>query len=115
MRQDTKVLLSRLDERNFNYHDFESPSAEVDVWPIFEALLLDERVVGKRVSSAAQSSATQPTPGRAPEPQAQPREVSAASDPVQPGMFGGYGAAGKSESGGESVRDMLGRLASNAG
>lgn len=110
MRQDTSVLLGRLGEQNFNYHDFESPSPEIDIWPIFEALLLDERVVGKRPASAAQS-----TPERTPEPapQARPRQVRAVGEPVQPGMFGGYAAA-KPERSGESVRDMLGRLASNA-
>lgn len=48
MRQDNGSLLSRIDQGSFNYLEFEDTTADGDAWPIFEALLRDERVVGSR-------------------------------------------------------------------
>ncbi|MET0374177.1 MAG: hypothetical protein ABW128_07965 [Rhizorhabdus sp.] len=47
MRQDAKDLLERLNRRDFNYQQFADPFADMELWPIFEALLTDERVVGR--------------------------------------------------------------------
>jgi hypothetical protein len=115
MRQDTKVLLDRLGQETFQYYDFESPSAETDVWPMFEALLLDERVVGK----IARHSLPEPDPA-APEI-AQPAPTERASPgpavrrPAEPrGMFDNYDAMLGVEESGESVRDRLMRLVAPA-
>ena len=121
MRQDIKVLLGRIGEETFNYYDFESPSHEIDVWPIFEALLLDERVVGRidaktlvRVTSEAADeprTLTQvPTQVPLSRPAAAPEPVRGAAGT---GMFGNYGSS-PPELRDESVRDVLARLASNA-
>lgn len=48
MRQDNGNLLNRIDQSSFDYREFEDTTAEGDVWPMFEALLRDERVVGSR-------------------------------------------------------------------
>ena len=105
MRQDTKVLLSRLGEEGFKYYDFESPSLDVDVWPIFEALLLDDRVVGKIGYHA--------TPSLPVRTEAAP----VVREAERSGTFGSYAAqpAGKADADPDSVRGMLGRLASNQG
>ncbi|WP_439533742.1 hypothetical protein [Polymorphobacter sp.] len=46
MRRDTKELFGRLGVESFKYQEFESPLSESDVWPMFQALLRDERVIG---------------------------------------------------------------------
>ena len=48
MRQDVKALLGRLNRKDLNYHQFADPFADMELWPIFEALLTDERVVAGR-------------------------------------------------------------------
>ncbi|MET0252058.1 MAG: hypothetical protein ABW203_07760 [Novosphingobium sp.] len=48
MRQDAKDLLARLNRRDFNYRQFADPFADMELWPIFEALLTDSRVVAGR-------------------------------------------------------------------
>ncbi|MDQ0837328.1 hypothetical protein [Sphingomonas faeni] len=47
MRPDAKALLSRLGQRDFQYRQFADPIADVEPWPLFAALLEDERVVGR--------------------------------------------------------------------
>ncbi len=116
MRQDIKVLLGRIGEETFNYYDFETPSHEIDVWPIFEALLLDERVVGRiDAKTLVRVAAEVPEEPRAitQVPLSRPAAV---PEPVRVearAMFGNYGSS-PSEPRDESVRDVLARLASNA-
>ena len=47
MRPDAKALLARLGQRDFQYRQFADPIADVEPWPLFAALLEDERVVGR--------------------------------------------------------------------
>jgi hypothetical protein len=115
MRQDTKVLLGRLGEESFKYYDFESPSAETDVWPMFEALLLDERVVGKIAYPSAPGQQTlepQVAPsGAAPlHGDVGPTSPRPAVEADEPGLFGKYDAANTAQDDGESVRELLQRL-----
>lgn len=46
MRQDAQSLLKRLGRTEFRYQEFEDPFADMELWPIFEALLRDADVVG---------------------------------------------------------------------
>ena len=46
MRQDARSLLERLGRTDFRYQEFEDPFADMELWPIFEALLKDENIVG---------------------------------------------------------------------
>lgn len=50
MRQDARSLLERLSRRDFRYQEFEDAYADIELWPLFEALLSDERVVGRRAA-----------------------------------------------------------------
>ena len=43
-------MLDRLDRREFRYREFVDPIADLEPWPLFTALLNDERVVGRRNS-----------------------------------------------------------------
>jgi len=46
MRQDARNLLERLSRKDFKYQQFADPYADMELWPIFQALLTDERVTG---------------------------------------------------------------------
>lgn len=46
MRQDARSLLDRLSRTDFRYQEFADPFADMELWPIFEALLKDENIVG---------------------------------------------------------------------
>ncbi|WP_257558335.1 hypothetical protein [Sphingobium sp. CFD-2] len=53
MRSDAANLLERLGRRDFRYREFTDNFADMELWPIFEALLTDERIVGKPLSPLA--------------------------------------------------------------
>jgi hypothetical protein len=110
MRQDAKSLLERLNRRDFKYQEFADPFADMELWPIFEALLIDERVVGERA----------PTLGPA-EVQIRPRTSQSerrerperAKTPDRAGLFSRYAKNSPPvDEGGEVVnmRQFLGRL-----
>lgn len=46
MRPDIEALLAKLGQSNFRYQIFTDVIADVDSWPLFTAVLEDERVVG---------------------------------------------------------------------
>ena len=46
MRPDVKSLLDRLDRQQFRYQDFSEVADEIELWPLFQALLRDPRIVG---------------------------------------------------------------------
>lgn len=48
MRQDARSLLEKLSRKDFAYKEFADPFADMELWPIFTALLTDERVTGER-------------------------------------------------------------------
>ena len=48
MRNDVGKLLSKLGRKEFRYREFADQSGDAELWPIFEALLEDERIVGRR-------------------------------------------------------------------
>lgn len=56
MRSDAANLLARLGRRDFRYREFTDNFADMELWPIFEALLTDERIVGKPISALAARS-----------------------------------------------------------
>jgi hypothetical protein len=48
MRADVTSLLDKLERPDFRYRQFSDAIADLEPWPLFEALLVDERVTGKR-------------------------------------------------------------------
>jgi hypothetical protein len=77
MRQDAKSLLDRLNRQEFRYRDFTEAAEEIELWPLFQALLRDPRIVGMR--STAADLADPPPPPRAQMPaDAAPPQVPAA-------------------------------------
>jgi hypothetical protein len=53
MRQDAKTLLDRLDRHHLDYQDFTAAAEEIELWPLFQALLRDPRIVGNREQPAS--------------------------------------------------------------
>lgn len=72
MRHDARALLEKLSRQDFQYKQFEDRFADMELWPIFEALLKDERVAGSHTEPETPTwTETQPgpqpaTPARAP-------------------------------------------------
>lgn len=50
MRSDASSLLKKLSQKNFAYREFPDPIADLELWPIFEALLTDLRVADDPIS-----------------------------------------------------------------
>lgn len=47
-RLDVHALLDKLRRNDFRYREFADPFADMELWPMFEVLLTDERIVGPR-------------------------------------------------------------------
>lgn len=47
MRRDVTGLLEKLGRSDFRYRQFADPIADIAPWPLFAAILEDERVVGR--------------------------------------------------------------------
>ncbi|MBB3910794.1 hypothetical protein [Sphingomonas desiccabilis] len=95
MRQDAKTLLDRLDRHYLEYQDFTAVAEEIELWPLFQTLLRDPRIVGNR----DQSEPVQAAADRA-QPEAQEAAPAALRTPsaeaeARPtaGLFGRYGRA----------------------
>lgn len=54
MRSDARALLEKLSQQGFQYQQFPDPYEDMELWPIFEALLNDERFVGQKLSRVQQ-------------------------------------------------------------
>ncbi|GLV28129.1 hypothetical protein TomTYG75_06530 [Sphingobium sp. TomTYG75] len=100
MRSDAANLLARLGRRDFRYREFTDNFADMELWPIFEALLTDDRVVGKPVSALAARSVEDvlPTVKAAP---AKP-----AVSQSDAGIFGGYSSSRQNTSSDETKNDL---------
>jgi hypothetical protein len=47
MRSDAANLLNRLGQNNFRYQEFRDNFADMELWPLFEALIRDPRISGE--------------------------------------------------------------------
>ncbi|HZF45752.1 MAG TPA: hypothetical protein VEZ26_05420 [Sphingomonadaceae bacterium] len=57
MRADARVLLERLGKQDFAYKEFADRFADLELWPIFEALLKDQRLFTQSRPDARQEHA----------------------------------------------------------
>lgn len=57
MRSDAANLLSRLGQSKFKYREFGDSFADMELWPLFEALIRDERISGSAALAQAASPA----------------------------------------------------------
>ncbi len=56
MRSDASALLEKLDRKGFDYREFPDRFADLEIWPIFEALLADPRILERRLSQLERRS-----------------------------------------------------------
>src|SRR3546814_13273444 len=83
MRRDARKLLEKLNRRDFAYREFEDRFSETELWPIFAAVLGDQKVVGDDAARLPVPQVRQqderPAP-RAPQPPAAPGQIFARYD-----------------------------------
>jgi hypothetical protein len=110
IRNDVSSLLDRLGRQDLRYREFSDPLGDMEMWPIFEALLQDRRIVGeaptpldqrRRTANAQQRIKAAPLPADVePEaapaiPYASPPQPRPAADDAQVrAFFGQLGARG---------------------
>ncbi|GGD56324.1 hypothetical protein [Croceicoccus mobilis] len=87
MRQDAKALLEKLSRQDFQYRQFEDQYADMELWPIFEALLKDPRIVPPLKTPLGQREAIRAD--IADRPSAPPNRI----NPANSNIFAGYGDA----------------------
>ena len=100
MRSDAANLLARLGRKDFRYREFTDNFADMELWPIFEALLTDDRVVGKPISALAARSVEDVMPV-AKAPAAKPAPV-----PSDGNIFGGYSDGARNAQSTEGRNDL---------
>ena len=126
MRKDVANLLQRLGRRDFQYQEFADRFTEVELWPIFETLIRDPRILTMEPQAAA--GPTMARPGTAvadvvmPAPRAETEEpavqtpATAAPAPApaggeRPSLFARYGGGKREEDVTGDVRTLLHHLA----
>ena len=103
IRNDVSSLLDRIGRHDLRYREFGDPLGDMEMWPIFEALLQDRRIVGeaptaldqrRRSQAVQQRMVAAPTRADAPPPKptAPPQLPSATDDSQVRAFFGQLGA-----------------------
>ncbi|BBC71898.1 conserved hypothetical protein [Altererythrobacter sp. B11] len=81
MRSDASALLQKLNRQEIHYREFPDRYADLELWPIFEALLNDPRIVERKLSRVeqreaefAKAVAAEAAPASVPVPEGHPLE-----------------------------------------
>lgn len=129
MRSDASSLLNKLNQGTLAYRQFDDPLADLELWPVFEALLSDLRVIEGRRSRIEereyqfQQARAHGSAGAAAAPSAVPRPAAPAAARAVSQLLSAYGAGSNAEdaapppdhSGGKAgLRDLLKRLGEDA-
>lgn len=104
MRSDAANLLSRLGQNKFRYQEFRDNFADMELWPLFEALIQDPRVAGDDTGDAHAASAPM---------SARPAVAEPAAPAPAAGLFAQYEAAAATAAKvaqGDDVRALLRQL-----
>ena len=59
IRNDVSSLLDRIGRHDLRYREFGDPLGDMEMWPIFEALLQDRRIVGEAPNALDQRRRSQ--------------------------------------------------------
>jgi hypothetical protein len=87
MRTDVAILLERLGKREFQYQEFTDRFADVELWPLFETLIRDPRILTAQSAQAAEASVAQhlsASPQQAPAAPAQPAQATTPAEMLAP-------------------------------
>ncbi len=119
MRSDAANLLSRLGQSKFRYQEFGDSFADMELWPLFEALIRDPRISGAagfadRAASVDEVDATKfgaRPPAPVPSAALPSAALPAAPEPRSAGLFGRYQPAAATDADGhQDVRSLLSQL-----
>lgn len=66
MRVDARSLLQRLGKREFVYREFAGRFSELELWPLFDAVLHDPLLAGGGALATAPAPLRHPSPGSPP-------------------------------------------------
>ena len=110
MRSDARKLFEKLNKREFRYREFDDSFPDLELWPIFEALLRDTRVVGTEAIPTSAPSGRPTIRGTASEAAPEAREPTP--------LFARYHEKLAQEPSGHpapkvDLRDFFGRIAEN--
>ena len=108
IRNDVSSLLDRIGRQDLRYREFGDPLGDMEMWPIFEALLQDRRIVGeaptaldqrRRSQAVQQRMVAAPSPADIPPPAAPPppRTAPPAGDAQVRAFFGQLGAGSRTD------------------
>jgi hypothetical protein len=130
MRSDASSLLTKLNQGTLTYRQFDDPLADLELWPVFEALLSDPRVVEVRRSRIEereyefQQARAHGTAGAAAAPSPTPQPAApAAAAPAVSQLLSAYGSGSNAQDSAPAVeknggrtglRDFLSRLGEDA-
>ena len=112
MRSDAANLLSRLGQTKFRYQEFSDNFADMELWPLFEALIRDSRISGHAaraddgmslLNERGASERGQAAPQRSPVPQKAPVKA----EPRPGGLFGRYDDAAFAPRAGDGAQDDI--------
>ncbi len=106
MRADVDSLLNRMGRKEFRYREFSDSFADMELWPIFEAVLTDERVVGKQRTRLEEREAEVRSA------RAQDAKPAARPGAAVTSLFGQYGQSQQTAADRprDNLRDFLGQL-----
>ena len=107
MRADAANLLNRLGQTKFKYQEFSDSFADMELWPLFEALIRDPRIAGGGAEMSAELRESVPVQ-TAVKPAA--ARVAAPAEPRGEGLFGRYAQATPAAAPGQDVRSLLRQL-----
>lgn len=104
MRADARSLLDRLGRSDFAYKEFADRFSDLELWPLFEALLKDPRVFRQEALAGSEA-------GTSAEPVAAPGIAAARPAGAHPGES----VSPRASSGGESLADLFSRYEADGG
>ena len=114
MRSDAENLLSRLGQNKFRYQEFRDNFADMELWPLFEALIRDPRISGDTAVAGLDRDEAHPGAGSAgagrPYPASAVPQSVAKADARADGLFGRYETTPLAGPAHEDVRSLLRQL-----
>jgi hypothetical protein len=111
LRNDISSLMGRLGRTDLPYREFVDPLGDMEMWPIFEALLHDPRIVGRAPTLLEQRRRASLPTGRTGATEMAPAEsgAPAAHTPAQPPQ------PDRTLAGDPQLRSFLGQLGTPSG
>jgi hypothetical protein len=109
MRTDVANLLERLGKRDFHYQDFAERFTDMELWPLFETLIRDPRILDAAPHADAELAAAQPQTSQPPKAEQIPAAPAINSTDLT-ALFARYGGA-QAEEAPSDVHALLQRLA----